>query len=359
MSGDRKPEDDYIFGQRRRLLYIFLFLLIAIAVAVYSFGVGSAVIDFDIAIEVIINRLNGIIPDRSEDYWAWLKDMLVIEDTMPRALGGLAIGAILGICGAVMQSCVRNPLASPYTTGISAAALFGVTISLVLGFRFIPIQGEFGLIINAFVMAMVPSLIMIIISIRRKTTPTMLILIGIGVMYLFNAFTMIMKYRAEPDILKQIQLWSIGSLTGISWTAVWVLGITLVALLFFMMFYSKKLDVVSSGENQSISLGVRPDRVRIVCMVIISACTAVAVAFSGAIGFVGLIIPHLSRLFVGAKTNMLIPCSAVLGALLLITSDVVARLLSNGLPVGAVTALIGSPIFIYFLIRIRSNGWGR
>jgi ABC-type Fe3+-siderophore transport system permease subunit len=200
---------------------------------------------------------------------------------------------------------------------------------------------------------------MIMVSVKRKTTPTMLVLIGIGVMYLFNAFTMIMKYRAEPDVLKQIQLWSIGSLTGIGWSAVYVLFATLIALLIFMLCFSRKMDVMASGENQSISLGVRPDRVRIICMVAISACTSVAVAFSGAIGFVGLIIPHLSRLFVGSKSKMLIPCSAVLGALLLIASDVVARLLGNGLPVGAVTAVIGSPVFIYFLIKMRSNGWGK
>ena len=358
MSGE-KPEDTYYRRQRRSYVYFVVFLIISLAVAIYSFGVGSNVINFDIAMEVIINRLNGIIPDRSEDYWAWLKDLLVIEDTIPRALGGLAVGAILGICGAVMQTCVRNPLASPYTTGISAAALFGVTLSLVLGFRFVPISGETGLIINAFVMSMIPCAIMIIISFKRKTTPTMLVLIGIGVMYLFNAFTMIMKYRAEPDVLRQIQLWSIGSLTGISWSAVWILGITLLLLIIFMLCFAKKLDVMASGDNQAISLGVRPDHVRIICMVVISACTSVAVAFSGAIGFVGLIIPHLSRLFVGSRSKLLIPCSAVLGALLLIVSDVVARLLGNGLPVGAITAVIGAPIFIYFLIKMRSNGWGR
>lgn len=359
MSGESTPEDIYVSENRRRYIYILAFLLATIALAVWSFGVGSKQISFSIAMDIVSDRLNGIVPDRHEDYWGWLRDRLVWEGTVPRAIGGLFIGAILGISGAVMQMCVRNPLASPYTTGISSAALFGVTVYLALGFTVLPGMGEMSLIANAFLFSMVPCVVMIILSVRSRVTPTLLVLIGIGVMYLFNAFTMVLKYRAEADVLMQIQEWSVGTIADLDWTSVWYVMGAFMFLLVTMYLFSRKLDVMTMGENMAQSLGVNAPRVRIICMVIISACTSVAVAFAGSIGFVGLVIPHISRLFVGSKSKNVLPCSAVLGALLLVGSDVVARLLNVALPVGAVTAAIGAPIFLYFLFKMKTNGWGR
>ena len=359
MSGERSPDDLYIRENIVRYVRIILVLLVVIVIAVWSFGVGSDLINLSIALDIIRDHFNDVIPERSEDYWAWLRHRLVWEGTVPRAIGGLFIGAILGISGAVMQMCVRNPLASPYTTGISSAALFGVTIFFVYDFTVLPDSGEFGLILNAFLFSMIPCALMIILSVRSKVTPTLLVLIGIGVMYLFNAFTMILKYHAEPEILSQIQLWSVGSIADLDWVAVKYVAVAFVILLISMYIFASRLDVMTMGENMSQSLGVNPSRVRITCMVIISACTSVAVAFAGSIGFVGLVIPHISRLLVGSKCKNILPCSAVLGALLLLGSDVLARYLNLQLPVGAVTAVIGAPLFLYFLIKIRTNGWGR
>lgn len=361
MSGERSFESEYIRVRYRRLACMLLILILSIAIGIYSFGVGSKVINFDIAMDVVRNRLNGFIPDREIDgYWPWLYDVLVFEGTMPRAVGGILIGAILGISGAVMQVCVRNPLASPYTTGISSAAMFGVCIYLVYGISvFRGVSDYVALITNGFIFSMVPCVIMLLISFRAKTTPTMLVLIGIGVMYLFNAFTTIMKYGAEPDVLRQIQMWSIGSIAGVTWDGIGFLIGALMVLIATMMIISGKLDVISSGDNLSRSLGVNPARTRLFCMVVVSACTSVAVCFAGSIGFIGLVIPHVSRMIVGSKTSMLLPCSAVTGAMLLLGADIISRMLSVGLPVGAVTAVIGAPVFLYFLIRMKSNGWGR
>ncbi len=344
---------------RRKYLVMALLLAVTAVLVVYSFGKGSDLISFDKAMDVIRDRLNGVIPDRSVDYWGWLMDYLVFEGTVPRAIGGVMVGAILGISGAVMQLCVRNPLASPYTTGISSAALFGVTIYLVLGITLIHATEEISLIINAFVFSMVPCAIMIVLSFRMKTTPSLLVLIGIGIMYLFNAITMLLKYSAEPEILKQIQNWSVGSIAGIGWNGVWFLIGAFIFLFITMTIMSSKLDVLASGDKFARSLGVNPVSTRLICMVIISACTSVAVCFSGSIGFVGLVVPHVSRMFVGSKCSRLLPCSAVVGALLLIGADVLSRALSLALPVGAVTAVIGAPLFLYFLIKMKTNGWGR
>ncbi len=344
---------------RRKYLVMVILVALTTVIIVYSFGKGNAVISFDIAMDVIRDRLNGKIPERSEDYWGWLMDYLVFEGTIPRAIGGAMVGAILGVSGAVMQICVRNPLASPYTTGISSAALFGVTIYLVLGITLIEATEEISLIVNAFVFSMVPCLLMFVLSFRVKTTPTLLVLIGIGIMYLFNAITMLLKYRAEPEILKQIQNWSVGSIAGIGWNGVWFLIGAFVFLFVTMMFMSSRLDVMAMGDKSSRSLGVDPVTTRLICLVIISACTSVAVCFSGSIGFVGLVVPHVSRMFVGSKCSYLLPCSAVVGAFLLIGADVLSRVLSLALPVGAVTAVIGAPLFLYFLVKMRTNGWGK
>jgi len=354
MSGDEA--DAYVSRQRKRLLILVGVTVASVAIALCSISVISFHISLQEAWGVVIKHLQGVPLD---SYYDRIRDEIIFKGTLPRALGSLIIGAILGVSGAVMQYCVRNPLADPYTTGISSAALFGVTISLALGIMLIPGTGNIGLIVNAFVFAMIPCAIMIAISVRRKTTPTMLILIGIGVMYLFTALTMVMKFNAEPEILEQIIAWSIGSTSKVNWDAIPYLLFSLAVLLTGIAFYSSRLDVMSSGENTAISLGADPKRTRLICMVIVSACTAIAVSFCGSIGFVGLIVPHISRLLVGSKSRALIPCSAAVGALILVIADVLSRSFGAGLPVGAITAVIGSPVFLYFLIKMKTGGWGR
>ena len=353
MSGE--PIESYMSRSRHRWIAVIIIIAITIAISAYSVCVMSFDISFSETWEYIIRHLEGIEP---ENYYDRIRDELVFYGTVPRVVAASLIGAILGISGAVMQYCVRNPLADPYTTGISSAALFGVTISLALGIVLIPLPGKLGIVLNAFIFAMVPCILMIIISVKRKTTPTMLILIGIAMMYIFSSFTMVLKYNAEPEVLDQIIGWSIGSVSMAQWDSIPFLIIALIILLIMTVVYSGKLDVMSTGDNLATSLGADPKRTRLICMAVVSACTAVAVSFSGSIGFVGLVVPHVARLFVGSRTNALIPCSAVAGAFLLIAADTLARSFGAGLPVGAVTAIIGSPVFLYFLVKMRTSGWG-
>lgn len=351
-----EAEDRYRARSRRRWIAILTVVIITIAISAYSVSVLSFGISFAESWEVIIKHLQGIEPS---NYYERIRDTLIFEGTLPRVIGAAFVGCILGVSGAIMQYCVRNPLADPYTTGISSAALFGVTISLTLGIILLPLPGNSGLVFNAFVFSMIPCAMMIAISVKRKTTPTMLILIGIAMMYIFSAFTMVLKYNAEPEVLQQIIEWSIGSVSKVTWGAIPLLILSVVILLILTVTHSKKLDVMSAGDNMATSLGTNPKRTRLVCMVIVSACTSIAVSFSGSIGFVGLVVPHISRLLVGSRTNALIPCSAITGAFLLVAADTLARSFGAGLPVGAVTALIGSPVFLYFLFKIRTGGWGR
>ena len=354
MSGDEV--DAYMAKSRRRWIAIAVVLVITAVLSSYSVCVLSFDISFSEAWDVIFKHLRG---DPISSYYDRIRDFLIFEGTLPRTIGAAIIGAILGISGAVMQYCVRNPLADPYTTGISSAALFGVTITLVFDFTILPLSNDMNIVLNGFIFSMIPCLMMIVVSMKRKTTSTMLILIGIAMMYVFSAFTMILKYNAEHEILEQIIEWSIGSVSKVTWGAIPLLIAALAILLIMTLLYSRKLDVMSAGENLATSLGTDPKRTRLICMIVVSACTSVAVSFSGSIGFVGLVVPHISRLFVGSKGIALIPCSAAVGAFLLVTADIIARSFGAGLPVGAVTAIIGSPVFLYFLVRIRTNGWGK
>ena len=357
MSGEG-GESAYLHKQRMRILLPIVLLIPTVAVAVYSVSVSLFSYTFDDAIDIIVRHLKDELTD---DYHDYLMNKMVFEGTLPRAVGGVIIGAILAISGAVMQYIIRNPLADSYTTGISSGALFGVTIFVLLDISVLGMSGDKGMIANALIFSLVPSAIMIVFSFKKKATPTMMVLVGIATMYMFSSATMFLKFSAEPDELEMLYEWGLGSLFKVGWSDIPYLIAALVALFAFSMVMSKKIDVLASGDNSSISLGVNPFLIRVLCLVVSALCTAVAVSFSGTIGFVGLVIPHLARMLVGSKSKLLIPCSAVLGGFLLITADSIARVAggNTALPVGVLTALIGTPIFLYFLLKSRDSSWGK
>ncbi len=332
-------------------------LIPTVIVAVYSISVEQITFTFSEAMDIIERHFNDEITDSYRDY---LLDIVVFNGTFPRAIGAVIIGAILAISGAIMQYIIRNPLADSYTTGISSGALFGVTIYVVIDISIVGLTGDMGGVSNALIFSLIPCSIMILFSTKKKTTPTMMVLVGIATMYIFSAATMVLKYNAEPEEIQMVYEWSLGSLYKIGWKSIPYLTAALVVIFAFSMIVSRKLDVIASGDNSAISLGVNPFVLRVICMIVASLCTAVAVSFSGTIGFVGLVIPHLSRIIVGSKSKLLIPCSAVLGGLLLIVADSLARVVgTSALPVGVLTALIGTPLFLFFLLKMRGSAWGK
>ncbi len=342
----------------RRLMYILVFIAICFVVSFYSLSVSKFGVTMDDVFNSIVNHLTGNIPARGtgEQYYIWMLDKVIMDDNLPRAIGGVAVGATLAICGAMMQSITRNPLTDPYTIGISSAALFGVALSLCYGVCIIPVfSGDEAAIINAFVFSLIPATVIIFVSTFKKMSSTMMILVGIGMMYMFSAFTTFMKFNAEAETLHEIYAWSLGTLSKTDSTTTLPLILSFVLILLFSLFIANKINVMSTGDNMSKSLGVNPIRLRIVCFLVMSVATAVCVCYTGSIGFVGLVAPHIARLFVGSDNKILLPASAVLGAMMVIVSDITVRLLPGGLPVGTITALIGSPLFIYFLYRQRRN----
>lgn len=352
---DPLDPDRFIKKGKRSILIAILLIIPAALIAVYSFSVSLYTMDFGDVIGVMYRYFNGIEP---ADYREMILDHLVLDNYVPRAFAGLMVGAILAMGGAVMQSALRNPLADSYTTGISSGALFGYTVSVILGISVLPAMGEVSDIVNAFAFSLIPTAVILIFTIHRKVTPTAMILIGLGVMYLFSAATTLLKYTADPKHIAQIYEWSVGSLASAGWNGFPILLAATIAMAVIFAFLYRKVNVLSTGENMSVALGVNPQNTRILVLIVVSLCTAAAVCFTGSIGFVGLVIPHVSRILVGSNLKYLIPTSAMLGAILLVSSDCIARVIgSSGLPVGVITAIIGSPLFLYFLIKQRRSAW--
>ena len=357
-DGTTRRREVIEYRKRGTIRYIVMSIVLAITCVFACFTITQT--DYPISLnqilEVLSNHIHGVqVTDRVDV----IIDSIIWDDYLPRAVGSVCIGVILGVGGAVMQTVMRNPMTDAYTTGISSGAMFGATLFVILGITIVDLPGNLGMVVNAFVFSLVPCMMIISISVFRKVTPTMMILIGIGMMYLFSAFTTLIKFTANPDDLETIFEWSVGTLGNLDSSSMPFLIVSAIVISMTMMLLSNRVDVMSAGDNVSKSLGVDPLRIRVVTFIIISICTSAAVCFSGSIGFVGLIVPHMARRIVGSRSSMLIPCSAILGALLLTASDFLAKnIVMGGLPVGVITALIGSPIFLYLLTsRIRSQGF--
>ena len=359
----RPPADDNASFKemyRRYILKKIAFVVVCVAASVacagFELAAGSYGIGFKEALSIISDHLSGNLPT---DTWELVKHNIVWEDRLPRTIAAFAVGITLGVCGAAMQSSMRNPLADPYTTGISSGASLGATVSIILGWSVLPgLFGNSALVINAFVFSLIPATIIIVISMfKRNVSPTTMILIGIAVMYLFTAVTTFLKLTASEEELARIYMWNVGSIGSASWGNVGLMCLAAAIGLVSIQCMSRKLNLLAMSDPCAVSLGMDPKRVRLAGLVIVSFVTAVIVSFTGTIGFVGLVAPHVARMFLGSDNRYLVPASAAFGAVLMLVSDVVAKNIGTGLPVGAITAVIGGPLFILLLMKQQRSAW--
>ncbi len=320
-------------------------------------SIGSYDIGFLESYEILIDHITGSI---ATDSIGEMKDHIIWDMRFPRAIAGLFVGAGLAICGAVMQSSLKNPLADPYTTGISSGAGLGATISIVLGVCIIPgLTGEASIVINAFIFALIPAFVMIFFSmIKRNISPESTILIGVAVMYVFSAVTTMLRVTASEEDLAEAYIWSVGTLGKAMWENIPILVIASVCGIILFCFASNMLNTLAMDDKNVTALGENPKKLRLLFMLIVSLVTAVLVSFTGTIGFVGLVAPHVVRLVIGSDNRYLIPASACFGGMFLILCDCIAKVITTtGLPVGVVTALIGGPMFLFILIKMKKSAW--
>jgi len=333
-----------------KVLFILASVAIIIIATSYAVTVGALSIGFLEVYEIIFDHLTGNITS-SFDYIVW-------NVRLPRVVAGIIGGAGLAVCGAIMQSVLKNPMADPYTTGVSSGAMFGATIGMTLGFA--AALGNNSVVILAFIFSLVPTLVIAGMSKFANTTPTTVIMAGIGIMYIFNAFTTVLMLNADSSDLNRIFYWQTGSLSLINgWSSIPVMFILVTAGLVISMFLSGKLNVLATGDDSAKALGINADRMRLICLILVGLVSASIVSYTGLIGFVGLVCPHIVRMFIGADNRYLIPAVALFGGALMLIADVIGKVVISPsvLPVGVVMSFIGGPVFLWMVLRRSDKAW--
>jgi iron complex transport system permease protein len=281
-----------------------------------------------------------------------IRDGIVWQLRLPRTLLAAVCGAGLAVCGAVMQSLLRNPLADPFVLGVSSGASTGAVLVVVLGAG----GGLLSVSGGAFLGALLSFGLVLLLSHTLGGTTDRVVLSGVAAMQLFSALTsFVVMTAADAETTRGVLFWLLGSLGGVGWTDVWVCLAVLVAALAVCLAYARTLDAFAFGQDAAATLGVSVARTRLVLLCATALLTAALVSSAGAIGFVGLVLPHAARALVGSGHARLLPVAALAGAVFLVWVDTLARTVLDPqeVPVGVVTSLIGVPVFVLVLYRTR------
>ena len=341
--------------QRFKAISWAIFLAIALAfVSLLSLLIGPVRISFGETVSIIGSTFGGgQLPDSLTHHGA-----IILDLRAPRIVLAIVAGAGLAVAGVVLQALVRNMLADPYILGVNSGASTGAALAILFGAG--AGFGEYALQTSAFLGALVAmGLVLVVSRVAGRMTSTRLLMAGVAVGYALSAFTSFLVFASDSaEGSRSVTFWLLGSLSLASWgEPLVVASVIVIAGIALMMFLARPLDVLSAGDETAIAVGFNPDRLRIIFMVGISIVVGVVVAAVGSIGFVGLVIPHLARRLVGASHAAVIPISALCGALLLVVADIASRvtMAPQELPVGIITALVGTP-FLLLLVRRLKGG---
>ncbi|PLC50293.1 iron-siderophore ABC transporter permease [Pollutimonas subterranea] len=280
-------------------------------------------------------------------------DIIVWQIRLPQALMALMVGAALGLAGAEMQTVLNNPLASPFTLGVSSAAALGAALTLVFDWRLPLIPQQYALVLNAFILALSCALLLDAVARRARIGTAGIVLFGIALVFSFNALLSLVQLTANAAALQDLMFWMMGSLERSDWPKVLMMAAVLVAVLPFSLRKVWQLTALRFGDDRAASLGVDAQGVRRGSLLRVSLLASLAVALVGVIGFIGLVAPHIARRLWGEDHRWYLPASACIGSAILISASVTAKLISTHtvVPVGIVTTLVGIPFFIVALMR--------
>ncbi|NLB17410.1 MAG: iron ABC transporter permease [Syntrophomonadaceae bacterium] len=342
--------DSYQRYTGRKELTLVVLALLIICMAILALNAGSMKLNPAQIIQSILGNGNDI------------SHLVIWRIRLPRILAAIIAGAGLSLAGCVMQNNLRNPLASPSILGISNAAAFGATLAIIVfgagsihstGTEAVSINNPYLVTITAFICSMGATGVILLLAKIRGFSPEAMVLSGVALSSLFAAGTILIQYFAQDFQIAAVVFWTFGDLGRVAWAEVAIMGA--ITGLAFIYFLSRRWDynALGSGEETAKSLGVNVERVRQAGMVVSSLITAVAVSFLGIIGFIGLVGPQIMRRIIGEDHRYLVPASALMGSLLLLVSDTLARTIVAPvvLPVGAITSFFGAPLFLYLLVR--------
>ncbi len=283
--------------------------------------------------------------------------MVIVWDLrLPMSLMAILVGTGLGVAGVAMQTILGNPLASPYTLGISAAAGFGAATVILTGVT-LPILAWLTVPLAAFAASLVATAIVYGFARMRGMSAEVMVLAGIATLFLFQALQSLVQYLASPEVLQAIVFWIFGSLLKASWTNLPIVTVIIGLSLILLSGDLWRLTALRLGDDRAAALGVDVRSLRIRVLAVVALLTAGAVAFVGTIGFIGLMAPHIARGLVGEDQRFLMPFAATVGALVMIGASLLSKLLAPGsvIPIGIVTAVIGVPFL--FLLIMRGRSW--
>jgi iron complex transport system permease protein len=364
---ERTSRDDLVerYGiSRKKKIHFILGIVAAIAVmVVVGLSLGPTDIPFSDTLKIIVNCVIHVFDDVAAGF-----TNIVVEDRMPRVFMAVVVGAALAAAGCVMQGILRNPLVSPFTLGVSTAAAFGAGIAIVMGpalfgglysFHVDFIGQTFSgsalvTMLFAFLFGMLSIALVIILARDERVSKATLVLSGVVVSYLFQAGLSFLKYISDDGSLRDITLWTMGNLWSATWVNLFIMIIPVIICLIYLEKISIDINTLSAGTSVANNLGTNVAKLRMHGLLVCTVVVCVCLSFTGAIGFIGLMAPHICRRLIGNDNRYLLPASALMGGLILLISDTVARnAFSSDVPVGILIYLIGGGFFIWMVVNKR------
>jgi iron complex transport system permease protein len=339
--------DEYLKNERKKFYIIILLVMLAL-VSGLIFMTHHTTVSVGEVPYIIYRVLSGQSVNAQEK--------IVLYMRMPMILMAFAAGMGLAVSGAAMQSITHNDLVSPFTLGVSAASAFGASLCIVSGNTIF--HSSIGMVAGAFISSVICIFLVNGISIRTGSSATSLVLVGIAMNYLFSALSATVQFFAQEYKLGEIVQWTFGTLNKATWNTIAISFILIVVVFAVYSFFSISLDAMAFNDDEMVrSLGIDPAHVRRLTGLLAVLLTAAIISFTGVIGFVGLIAPHIARRIVGNEHRFFLPMSAVVGALLLLYADFIGRNLMYpvSIPVGIVVSFIGVPLFVHLVMVMKDR----
>ncbi len=356
-TGCEDLEAQYRAYLLRKVLFIAFFVIGCVVIAGISLTFNGRGIGFLDCYKYVVDHLLGATYEyRSPE---WFDDYVIWNKYMPRIAIAIISGCGLAVCGVIMQSVLANPLADPYTTGVSDGGTLGATVAIITGLTFSNIAGSMGIVTNAFIGAMIPAVILILLSSAVRMSPATCILVGTAMSGIFSGVQTLLTYSTDAEKLTAALRWGIGSFNQITWDACAVPFLVTTVGVIVAIYLCRGLNLLTMGDNSAKSLGLDVERFKALCMTLTTVVVASIICYVGIIGFVGLIAPHMVRMVLGGDNRYVIPASMITGSFLLLLSDLLSRLLlyPDELRVGLIMSVIGAPVFLYLIVR-RKKGYG-
>lgn len=334
---------------RRKRLVLGLLLALTVVIFLGDVAVGSGSMSLSELLQALF----------TPGHAAPVDAQVVWNIRMPMSVTALLAGASLAVAGAEMQTILNNPLAEPYTLGISAASGFGAAFSVIVGFSALPFGALLGMAGGAWIFAVATCGVILVFSAIRGVGTESMILLGIAMVFLFNALLALMQYVASEVELQQVVFWTLGNLSRATWPQIGFMAVVCGVITPLFHRSSWSLTAFRLGDDRAQALGVPVVRMRVLTLLGVSLLAATTVAFTGTIGFVGLVGPHVARILVGEDQRYFLPASLLCGSSLLCGASLASKIIVPGVivPVGIITSLVGVPVFLVIIMSTRRRMW--